>query len=143
VNEFSRTRRLLKKNEFDQVFQHAKKLVSPHFTFLYRENTLGFARLGFALSKKMIAQAHDRTRIKRLLRETFRVIQDLPGVDVVVLARPKVGQVDNPDLFAGLQKSWLKLGSSRYPEPVDRSRDSGTAPNRQDDLIRSAQNDVR
>lgn len=110
MNEFSRTRRLLKKNEFDQVFQNANKVVSPHFIFLYRDNTLGFARLGLALSKKMIAKAHDRTRIKRLLRETFRVSQDLPAVDVVVLARPKVGQVENPVLFAGLQKSWLRLG---------------------------------
>jgi len=116
VNEFSRTRRLLKKNEFDWVFQDAQKFVSPHFIFLYRDNTLGAARLGLALSKKMIAKAHDRTRIKRLLRETFRVNQNLPAVDIVVLAKPKVGQVENAVLLAGLQKSWLKLCSLRNPE---------------------------
>ena len=142
MNEFSRTRRLLKKNEFDRVFQEAKKIASPHFILLYRDNYLGFARLGLALSKKMIPKAHDRTRIKRLLRETFRVNQDMPEVDVVVLARPKVGQVDNPDLLAGLHKSWLKLGLTCHPERSEGPPESGNAPN-QEEPSRPCQDDGR
>ena len=109
MNGFSRTRRLLKKIDYDHVFQDAKKILSPHFIILHRDNTLGFARLGLALSKKMIAKAHDRTRIKRLLRESFRLSQGMAAVDIVVLARPKLAQASNSDLLAEMRGSWSKL----------------------------------
>ena len=109
MNGFSQSRRLLKKSDYDGVFQDAKKLASPHFIFLYRTNTLGHARLGLALSKKNIAKAHDRSRMKRLLRETFRVAHHLAAVDIVVLAKPGVAKVENASLIDGLQRIWSKL----------------------------------
>lgn len=109
MNEFPQSRRLLKKTEYDHVFHQAKKMVSPHFIFLYRDNVIGHARLGLALSKKNIAKAHDRTRIKRLIRETFRVKQQLPAVDVIVLAKPGVAKVDNKGLIQSLNLTWSKL----------------------------------
>ncbi len=111
MNTFSQERRLLEKADYDEVFRNAQKIVNPHFIFLYRGNTLGHARLGLALSKKNIAKAHDRSRIKRLVRETFRVLvaQDLPAVDVVVLAKPGVAKVENAILINGLQRIWSKL----------------------------------
>ena len=109
MNDFSQSRRLLKKAEYDDVFRDAKKIANPHFIVLYRANKLGYARLGLALSKKMIAKAHDRSRIKRLLRETFRVSHHLPGVDVVILAKPGVAKVENAYLIDGLQQLWSKL----------------------------------
>lgn len=111
MNTFSQERRLLEKADYDEVFRNAQKIVNPHFIFLYRDNTLGHARLGLALSKKNIAKAHDRSRIKRLVRETFRVLvaQDLPAVDVVVLAKPGVAKVENAILINGLQRIWSKL----------------------------------
>jgi len=109
VNEFPQSRRLLKKSDYDHVFQQAKKMVSPHFIILYRDNAIGCARLGLALSKKHIAKAHDRSRIKRLIRETFRVHQHLPVVDVIVLARSGVAKVENAVLISSLNLSWSKL----------------------------------
>ncbi|HVT62141.1 MAG TPA: ribonuclease P protein component [Legionellaceae bacterium] len=109
MNEFSRSRRLLKKTDYDHVFEHAKKMASPHFTFLYRDNSLGHARLGLALSKKMIAKAHDRSRIKRLIRETFRVHQHLASIDVIVLAKPRLAHIQNTELRQDLEALWFKL----------------------------------
>lgn len=108
---FSQSLRLLKKADYDEVFRDAKKIASPHFIVLYRNNTLGHARLGLALSKKNIAKAHDRSRIKRLVRETFRVrvTSQLPAVDVVVLAKSGVAKVENAILMNGLQRIWSKL----------------------------------
>ncbi len=88
---FKKTQRLLKKNEYDHVFEQAKKIVTTEFIILYRENNLGYARLGLALSKKMIAKAHDRNRIKRLIREGFRKAR-LPAVDMIFLARHGVSK---------------------------------------------------
>ena len=105
---FKKAQRLLTKNDYDHVFEQAKKIVTTEYVVLYRKNNLGYARLGLALSKKMIAKAHDRNRIKRLLREGFRQRQ-LPAVDIVFLARSGVAKKTNSCINTQLSKTWEKL----------------------------------
>ena len=112
MNCFDKTRRLLKKSEYDHVFAEAKKIVNSEFIILYRNNLVGHPRLGLALSKKMIAKSHDRNRVKRILRETFRTNKCLPSVDIVMLARPGVAKVPNSIISAKLSNSWNKLSTS-------------------------------
>jgi ribonuclease P protein component len=90
------------------VFNQAKKLVTSDFIVLYRENNVGQARLGLALSKKMIAKSHDRNRIKRMLRESFRT-RSLPAIDIIFLARHGVASVQNSVIFTKLNQAWDKL----------------------------------
>lgn len=108
MNCFGKTRRLLKKCDYDYVFEQAKKLVTSEFIVLHRENSLGYARLGLALSKKLIPKAHERNRIKRLLRETFRTAR-LPAVDVIFLARHGVAKIENKTINSRLGTLWDKL----------------------------------
>ena len=112
MSGFDKTRRLLKKNDFDNVFNQAKKIVTPEFIILYRDNVVGHARLGMALSKKRIAKSHDRNRVKRLLRETFRINAQLPAIDIVVLAKPGAGKVQNSMIFTNIGQAWDKLSAS-------------------------------
>ncbi|MGL5742960.1 MAG: ribonuclease P protein component [Legionella sp.] len=105
---FKKAQRLLTKKDYSHVFEQAEKLVTSEFIVLFRENSLGYARLGFALSKKMIAKAHERNRIKRLLRESFRQME-LPAVDVVFLARQGVAKQNNVNINTRLSKTWKKL----------------------------------
>lgn len=107
---FKKTHRLLTKKDYSHVFEQAKKIVTSEFIILFRENNLGYARLGLALSKKMIAKAHDRNRIKRLIRESFRQ-KELPGVDMIFLARQGVAKQANSNINTRLGKSWEKLTS--------------------------------
>jgi ribonuclease P protein component len=109
---FKKEYRLLKKSDYDHVFKQAKKLATSDFTFLYRINEVGHARLGLALSKKVIAKAHDRNRIKRLLRETFRLKKDLPAIDIIVLAKPGIGRASREALLIKLDNTWKKLSVS-------------------------------
>jgi len=110
VFAFKKTQRLLTKKDYNHVFEQAKKIVTSEFILLFRENNLGYARLGLALSKKMIAKAHDRNRVKRLLREHFRQKQ-LPAIDMIFLARQGVGKQTNTNINARLSKIWEKLTS--------------------------------
>jgi ribonuclease P protein component len=108
VFAFKKTQRLLKKIDYDHVFEQAKKITTNEFTVLYRENNLGYARLGLALSKKMIAKAHDRNRIKRLIREGFRQMQ-FPAIDIIFLARPGVAKQTSSGINIKLSKTWERL----------------------------------
>ncbi len=108
MNQFSKTRRLLIKADYDNVFSCNKKLVTPEFILLYSPNSLGFSRLGLAISKKKIAKAYQRNQVKRLPRESFRV-HKLPAVDIVVLARINPTKSDNDLILKNLDHAWLKL----------------------------------
>lgn len=108
IFNFDKTRRLLKKVDYDHVFSQAEKIVTPEFIMLYRRNALGSARLGLALSKKMINKAVQRNRLKRVLRESFRK-RELPAVDVIFLARNGVSKVESQIIVARLSTAWDKL----------------------------------
>jgi len=110
---FAKSRRLVSRQEFDRVFKYSYKLTTPDFTVLFCDNKLKQARLGLVLSKKMIAKAHDRNRIKRLVRESFRLNKKLPAVDVVVLAKSGIAKTKPIYIRSNLDKLWDTL-SVRY-----------------------------
>ena len=49
-----------------------------------RPNTLGVARLGLVVGKRMIKRAVDRNHAKRVIRESFRLSSGLAAMDIVV-----------------------------------------------------------
>lgn len=85
---YPRQARLLDKRDFARVFEQAARAGSASFTLLCRENRCGEARLGLAISKRALRRATDRNRIKRLVRESFRLSRSrLGGRDFVVMVR--------------------------------------------------------
>ena len=67
-------------------------------TLLVRANDLNHPRLGLVIAKRHAKHAVTRNKLKRLIRETFRLQQqDLPAVDILVLThkgtnnQPKTG----------------------------------------------------
>ncbi len=108
MSHFTKSKRLLNKADYDRVYNQAKKWTNTEFIFLYSKNTADQARLGLAISKKMVPKAHERNRLKRLLRETFRK-QPLSSFDVIVLAKRGVDKVSNSILISHLNEAWDKL----------------------------------
>jgi ribonuclease P protein component len=102
--------RLLKAAEFNRVFDKAMRSSDQYFTVLARLNDLEYPRLGLAISKKKAKLAVTRNRLKRIIRESFRLMQqDLCCADFVVLAGNKCGTANNRRLTESLEQHWLKL----------------------------------
>ncbi|GAA0247739.1 hypothetical protein GCM10009126_11570 [Rhodanobacter caeni] len=94
----------------------------------FRDNELGHARLGLAVSKRVSKRAVERNRIKRLVRESFRQVRHrLPAVDLMVMAREQAANVPGPQLLAEIDTLWNKLLASTAPaEPLKRVDDTTT-----------------
>lgn len=85
---FPRELRLLTPSQFTFVFQQPQRAGTPQITILGRLNSLGHPRIGLTVAKKNVRRAHERNRIKRLTRESFRLRQhELPAMDFVVVAK--------------------------------------------------------
>jgi len=88
------------------------------FHLRYRPNGLGHARLGLAISKRVSKRAVERNRLKRLLRESFRRVRDqLPPVDVVVMAREQAAGLPGPELLIEANALWRRLAAIP-PQPL-------------------------
>ena len=109
--DFPRRLRLLMAGDYRQVFESAVyKVHGKGLMILAAPNTLGHPRLGLIVSKKNLRRAVDRNRLKRLARESIRYQQQhLPGVDIVLMARRGVGDLNNEILHRQLHGMWRRL----------------------------------
>lgn len=109
---FPRSARLLDAASFTPVFREGHRLPSRWFTVIWRRRDCPGPRLGLALAKRQIRKAHDRNRLKRLLRESFRLHRaSLPDVDLVFMARPAACTTDAATLrndVAGLYRQLIQ-----------------------------------
>ncbi len=75
-------------------------------------------RLGFIVAKKRVKLAVQRNRIKRCMRETFRLLQnDLPPLDIVFLAKSNLAELDNDQLQSSGKAAFLHL-AKRYNKTI-------------------------
>src|SRR6266550_3483474 len=86
---FPKTHHLRKPAEYDAVYSAKTRESRGPLTIFGLPNDLGHPRLGLSTSRK-VGTAVRRNRIRRLLRESFRLMQhDFPrGYDLVVVVRP-------------------------------------------------------
>ncbi|KAF1070365.1 MAG: Ribonuclease P protein component [Pseudomonas citronellolis] len=121
---FERDKRLLTSRHFTAVFDSpSAKVPGKHILLLARENDLDHPRLGLVIGKKNVKLAVERNRLKRLIRESFRHHQDsLVGLDIVIIARKGLGDLENAELHPQFGKLWKRLLRDR-PRP-ETPRDS-------------------
>lgn len=105
-----RSARLLTPGDYAWVFAQPRKSADAFFTVLCRRRPCGVARLGLAISRKSLKRAVDRNRVKRIVRESFRLRQrELAGLDLVVMARKGLPVADSKALRASLDRHWARL----------------------------------
>ena len=108
---FGREKRLLTARAFQAVFSDTRyKVAHPHLLLLARPNQFAHPRLGLVVAKKHIRFAVDRNRVKRVVRDTFRLAQcEISSVDVVFLARKGMEKLSPCEQTELMQNSWLRL----------------------------------
>ncbi len=86
--QFAREHRLHRKADIQRTLQRGRKRVFPELVLYSLDNGLGHARLGLSVSRKT-GNAVQRNRIKRRLREAFRVSPlRNRSLDILAIARP-------------------------------------------------------
>lgn len=78
---------------------------------LYSTNQEEDARLGIIVSKKNVSLAVKRNRIRRLIRESFR-LNALPSLDIIVLVKNSAVVMNNRAIRLSLEQLWVELVKS-------------------------------
>ena len=96
----------LKLNHVFRRLYRTNGYAGPYLVLYARKNREGINRVGITVSKKL-GKAHLRNRIRRRLREVYRLNEEkfLPGWDIVLVGRGKALDGD----FAAITKSFLSL----------------------------------
>ena len=107
---FGKAKRLLNARDYSHVFDSPDARAShKHLLFLAKCSSEHENRLGLVIAKKNIRLAVQRNRIKRLAREFFRTLPEgEPKLDVILLARRGLDQLDNREVSSILQQQWQK-----------------------------------
>ena len=93
--------RVKKSQDFDNIIRKKQSFANRQFVIYYQENKLDHMRLGISVSKKL-GKAHERNRLKRYVRESFKTRKDfLKNYDIIVIVRP-----------AAKELPFLEFGSS-------------------------------
>jgi ribonuclease P protein component len=121
-----RTARLLRPGDFAALRGHAKRASCRSFLAEYRftgqvtdqcpnraaPNEAAGARLGMAVSRRVSKLAVVRNRIRRVIRESFRLHRaNLPCIDVLLIARTCAAEQTNAALRAELESLWSGLAA--------------------------------
>ncbi len=114
--KFPNQARLKSGADYRFVFRNPAVSSDRCFRVLSRANGRDYCRLGMAVSRKVSKHAAGRNRIKRLIRESFRVnrpgLDSRVGHDIVVLPSARAATICNKDLFESLRRHWQKVGQT-------------------------------
>jgi ribonuclease P protein component len=96
----------LKLNHIFRRLYHTNGQANGYLVLYARKNRTGTNRVGITVSKKL-GKAHVRNRVRRRLREVYRLNEEKfrPGWDIVVVARSRC--VEAP--FPCLTENYLAL----------------------------------
>jgi len=98
---------LLTASDYQRVFKRGRKYRGEYFTLISCANDCAHARLGLAIAKRFVPLAVDRNRIRRIIRESFRLYQGvLIGLDIVVLGQKELQSIPNSALYEDLHRQW-------------------------------------
>ena len=95
-------RRLSRKADFERLLRQGARRSLAGYTFFLEQRDAGHPRLGVLISRKHAKAATQRNRIKRCIREAFRLEQDKLGA-LDLLVRPPYGVLPSSEMILKLR----------------------------------------
>lgn len=100
--------KLLNKQDFDRVFSFRQRNFFDLFVAYHCRNDFQRPRLGIVVSKRNAKKAVDRNRVKRVIRESFRLCKsELPNNDYVICLR-NMSSVNKTELRKSVDLLWKR-----------------------------------
>ena len=127
---FPKTARLLNAGDYKAVFDRSRyKVSNRHFLFLATATNGIRPRLGLVIAKKHVPKAVNRNKLKRALREGFRLRQDgFPQLAIVVLARKDADKLARAELTSTLDALFSDLERRAIKDSVRSQLTASTSP---------------
>jgi ribonuclease P protein component len=130
---FDKEARLTRAADFRQVFKLAKKFKAEGINLFAYHGKLDTSRLGISVPKKYVRRAVDRNKIKRIIRENFRLRnKELPlRLDMVFVVYTAILKQKNHEIRRQLDILWEKLivvyrNSSRATISADQGEEASS-----------------
>ncbi len=108
------TKSITENRVYRQMYSRAKSVVCRNIVVYVRPNRNGSSRLGLTCSKT-VGKACVRNRVKRLMKETYRLNEDRlkQGFDCIIVARTrakekKLCDIERDFLYAAGKLAFLK-----------------------------------
>jgi ribonuclease P protein component len=105
--------RLRSKLQFDAIYAGGRRIDDRFFALRVKPNGLAHARVGLAVAVKTAGNAVKRNRLRRLVRESFRLAQhSLPAADIVVGVKFPAREAPAATLRASLATLWQRVATT-------------------------------
>jgi ribonuclease P protein component len=102
--------RLRRRRDFNAAHARGWRMGDGFFAVTATCNEIGAPRLGLAVAVRVAGGAVARNRIRRIIRESFRLHQrEIPALDLVVSARARARDASGESLHASLAVLWKKV----------------------------------
>jgi ribonuclease P protein component len=112
--DFPRSGRLLKRRDFDSVYQRGKRHFSAHMTVFYLPRTeCDGLRVGFTVGK-ILGGAVERNRVRRRMREAVRLHRHelAAPIDVVINPKKSALRADFSELESEISRAFRVIEKS-------------------------------
>lgn len=100
--QFSRENRITRRSEFDFVYRIGRRLENSHFRLFVIQRREPTPRLGLTIPKR-VGNSVIRNRLKRLIREWFRIRKEgLQALDLVIQPNALAPKLEYEELCQSL-----------------------------------------
>jgi ribonuclease P protein component len=102
---------MTRNSDFHRLYSRGKSLVDRNFVIYYRKSRRDLNLLGITVGKK-IGCAVMRNRAKRLIRESYRLLEPriVKGYDFVVVARGRTPHMQCPVIMEAMERELESAG---------------------------------